>query len=93
MREESYPNRATSKKPKAKGRRRKGEDGEAAAVSPTPAPAPSAPLSPRPGTRMVELPPGIGDPIEQAARQVENFVEDLKRTQRPRPLKERHGKD
>lgn len=35
---------------------------------------------------MIELPRGIGDPIEQAAQQIENFVEDLKRAQKPRPL-------
>ncbi|HEU4595627.1 MAG TPA: hypothetical protein VFS10_10835 [Pyrinomonadaceae bacterium] len=91
MSEESFPNRSARQKPK--GRRRKDEDDETASVSPTPSPATSEPLSARPGTRMIELSPGIGDPIEQAAWQIENFVEDLKRAQRPRPLKEKHGKD
>ena len=89
MREKSYPNRATSKKPTPKGRRQKNEGAEAASVTPARPPEPSEPLSPRPGTRMLVMPEVTGDPVRQA----EDFIDKLKREQRPSPLKEKRGED
>jgi hypothetical protein len=61
------------------------EGPEAASESPTPSPEPGEPLSPRPGTRMLELPPDSADPARLAAES----IEQLKREHKPRPLKQK----
>jgi hypothetical protein len=49
------------------------------------APEPDECPSPRPGTRMLELPPDSADPARLAAESIER----LKREQNPRPLKQK----
>ena len=58
--------------------------GEPAAVTPPPAES----VSPRPGTRMLDLPPAPGDPVRQAGESIEG----LKREHPPRVPKSKQRK-